>query len=251
MAKCVPGRNSSAHFLQTARKRNPETGPPEKTPGILAGFLVATCVPCRNSNAHLFQTALERNPGAVSPGKTPGFPAALLVAKYVQGCNRNAHFFQTALQGNPQIISRKKRPGSWRFLVAKCVPGRSSNLHFLQDALRKNPKAVPPENTLGFRGGFNGEMCTRPQFKFALSSQGDKKKPRGGFATKKNAMSPGFRGGEISTRSQFKFASSSGGAKKKNQRWRRRKNAARFRVSFFRRNLRHVEIQIRFLSRGR
>ena len=68
------------------------------------------------------------------------------------------------------------REGSGGVLVAKCVPGRNSKSHFLHRT---------------------------------------EKKPRGGFAAKKNVRVPGFFAGEMRTRSHFKFAFSSGGSIKR------------------------------------
>ena len=96
--------------------------------------------------------------------------------------------------------------------MAKCAPGRNSKSHFLHRA---------------------------------------EKKPRGGSAAKKNVRVPGFFAGEMRTRSHFKFAFSPGGANKKPE----AVLAKRYgRISGFfsrRRNLRQVEIQIRFSPGGR
>ena len=129
-------------------------------------------------------------------------------------------------------FAEAKRPGSRRLLAAKCVPGRNSNSHFLQGALKKTRRRFRRKNTPGFRGGFSGEMCTRPQSKFALAPRGAKKKPMGRFRYQKNGIIPGFFGGELSAGSQSKFAFSSGGSNEKNRRP-RRKNAPGFQVFVF------------------
>ena len=177
-------------FFRRRSKPKPETVSSKTTRGFQGFFLAAKCVPLRNSNAHFLQRELTKKQTVLPPKTKTQNPVVFFSGETCTESNFKFDFFfrgRKKRKTNPETVSPPKKnkvPGG--FFRVNMSTKSQSKLAFSPEGATKNPKTVPPKKYARLPVFFlGGEMCTRSKFKCDCLPGGPKKKTESGIATKK------------------------------------------------------------------